>query len=273
MKKQVMKRSKVLLLVLLGVAAYGRSLIGAYAAIAIPQNQFHGITAVTSRFDSSTSPQNVRLDFINDSPSNITAWAYCVYADKVKDSDPNQGFCTMTDATAYEIDRQVQEKITLQTNPGDLPTYHFVHPGEHKTISASFALPVSTASIQIKLIAYSDGTAETSPDEKGTSYFTELLQGREAMVKLNQDLVNMGQKILGDATDPHPAQTMIAELQNRANEWGMDNTLHLFKRPEWRQGNDKEFVSQDESGYLRKFVAEREMKATEFSRYLMRGVR
>lgn len=236
------------------------------------QGSFHGIRISSSKFDPTTSPQTVQLDFINDSPNNLTAWAYCVYADKVKESDPSQGLCTMIDVVGVEVDRQVQEKITLKTNPADLPTYHFVHPGEHKILSASFALPVISANVQIKLLAYSDGTVERSSDDWGTNYFQQLALERKAWLETTQEVVSMGKKILADATNPHPAQTMINQLQNRTKEPGMDYTLHFLKRPGWRHGNDKEFIPEDERDYLTKFVAEREMQANEYSKYLVREV-
>jgi len=258
------------LVLLLSTLAFGQNSNNGLVPL---QSPFHGITIVSSKLDSSTSPQTVRLDFVNDSPNNITAWAYCVYAEKAKESDPYQGVCTMIDAVGPEVERQVQEKITLTTNDAYCSTCRFVHPGEHKVLSAAFAPPVVDAQVQIKLIAYSDGTVETSGDEWGTDYFQQIVRNRKAWLTTAQQVVEMGKKILADPTNPHPTQTMINELQNRSREIGMDNTLYFFKRPEWRHANDKELIPNDERGYLNKFITERQMQAAEYSKYLIRGVR
>lgn len=236
--------------------------------------QFHGIKIVSSKFDAATSPQIVQLDFINDSPNTITAWAYCVYADKAKNDDPSQGLCTMVDAVGVEVDRLVQEKITQKTNPADCPTCRFIHPGQHRVLSSAFALPVTRAEIQLKLIAYSDGMVERSTDQWGTDYFQQLLQERQVWLKSSLEAVDVGQKILAAPGNPHPAQSMINELENRSRtEPWMQGALTAFKQPEWRHGNHNEFLPEDERAYLSSFVAEHRMQATEFSKYLIQEMR
>jgi hypothetical protein len=68
-----------------------------------------GIKILSSNFDSSR--QSVQLDFMNDSPADITAWSYCVKAEKTNSDDPDQSFCTWTDPVPIVIDRDVQERI------------------------------------------------------------------------------------------------------------------------------------------------------------------
>jgi len=232
-----------------------------------PQDPFHGIKIVSSRLDTSTSPQTVQLDFINDSRNNITAWAYCVYAEKVDDSDPRQSFCTLVDPTSVVVDNTVQGNLNPKYLFGDCPSCHFVHLGEHQVLSATFSVPVKSAEIQINLIAYSNGQVEVSGPE-GSYNRQHLVVQREGRLKEALKLSDIGKSILADSTDQHPVVRMINELQSRSkNDPFLQSALGLFKKPEWRLGNDKEFIPADERAYLSKLVVEQEMRVAEFSKY------
>jgi hypothetical protein len=230
-----------------------------------------GIKIVSSNYDPNT--RTVQLDFINDTSSNITAWAYCVTAQKVADSDPYQGFCTLGDPTALVIDRQVQEQLTLRPIMGDSPDGHFVHPGEHKILSQHFSLPVAGAEIRVNMLIYSDGTTEMD-GEFGEGAAKGIASGRRASLNQAQELAALGKKVLADQSDQHPAQTMIKDLQSRVQnepdlptKANLQTTLDNFKKPEWRKANAAEFVPTDERGYLARFVKEHEMIATELAKY------
>jgi hypothetical protein len=247
--------------------------LGQSPAHSAAEKQFHGIKVIAAKFNPEASPQAVSLDFINDSATNITAWGYCVYADKLKGADPNQGFCVLNDAVGFEVDRHIQEEITLQSNPADCPSCHFVRPGEHKVLSALFGVSVAGASIQMKLIAYADGRVETSSDDEGADDLRQLMRGRQMQLSRSQELVQIGNKLLSDVKDSQVAQKMISELETRsqAEPW-LESSLHQFKTPDWRRANSKEFVPKDERGYLANFVNEAQMQANEFSKYLIKEV-
>jgi len=233
------------------------------------QTPIKGIKIVSSSFDPLTSPQKVQLDFINDSASNITAWGFCVKAEKTRDNDPSQGFCRLIDVMPVVVDREVQERITREENPADCPDCHFVHPGEQKILSYSFGFPVRSAKIEINLIAYSNGKVEISGPE-GSPQLKAIISYRQQDLRQAQHLIDIGKKILTDSTNPHPAVSMIDELQNRGkSEPFFADQLDDFKKPERRKGNYKEFLPEDEHGYLSKFVLEQEMKAVEFAKYLI----
>jgi hypothetical protein len=170
------------------------------------------------------------------------------------------------------MEREAQERITLETNPADCPTCHFVHTGEHKILSVAFVLPVISAEIQINLIAYSNGKVEISgPD--AASRLQQIMSYRQQELKQQQELVDMAKKILVDPTNQHPATSMINELQNRIKtEPALEGYLRRFKTPEWRKGNDNEFIPDDERSYLSKFLSEQEIIAIELSKHQIQGV-
>jgi hypothetical protein len=258
--------------VLLSILSLFGQAQGAGNGVPSTQNQFHGIKIISSKFAVSASPQTVQLDFINDSPANITAWGYCVNADKTKNDDPSQDFCTLVDPVPVVIDRQIQEQITLKRTVGDCPDCHLLRPGEHKILFANFSLPVTDAAIRITLIVFSDGTVQTSGQE-GASALQKLAAQRQGNLREEQELVGIGKRVLSDPTNQHPTSTMIGELENRskADPW-MEGTLRVFKTPEWRHANNKEFIPDDERVYLTNFVSEEEQKAAEFAKYQIRGV-
>lgn len=253
----------------LSVVAWGQN----QAQSSVPtQSSIHGIKILSSTFDASKSLEAVQLEFINDSPANITAWGYCVRTEKVKSEDQDQGFCTLVDPLPVAVDRDVQERITRQASPADCPACHFIHPGERKVLSAAFAVPVRSAQIQINLIAYSNGSAEISGQE-GSSNLEQLSGGRQNLLRLTQRVLSMAKDILADPTNQHPTDRMITELQAQvSNEPGLRGYLRNLKKPEWRKGNSKEFIPDDERGYLRKFVFEKEMEAAELSKFQVQGV-
>lgn len=159
------------------------------------QDPIRGIKILESSFDSTTSPQRVQLEFINDSPANITAWGYCVKAEKIDASDPSQEFCTMVDPASVVVDREIQEHLTLRPQIGDCPDCHFIHPGEHKILLGNFSLPVKSAQIQINLIAYSNDNVEISGPQ-GLSNLRQLSSSRKSQLRLTQELRDIGGRVL-----------------------------------------------------------------------------
>jgi hypothetical protein len=223
-----------------------------------------GIKIFSSTFDPSN--QTVQLDFMNDSPANITAWGYCVIAANLNNDDPSQGYCTSVDPVSLVVDDLVQERITKQPTNGSSPDGHFIHPGEHKVLSAHFGFPVTQAAIDIDLIVYANGTGEAHGN--GDSVLPQIAFNRREELRLAEMMARVGQSILDNQNDQHPTASMINQLQKLIpNEPGLRAYLQLFKKPLWRNGNDAEFIPSDERGHLSKHVLEAQMKATEFAKY------
>src|SRR5579864_5012073 len=144
----------VWVLCLLSIAALGQS-----SAQSPTSQPLHGIKVFSSSFDSTT--QIARLDFMNDSPSDITAWGYCVEATKANSGDPDQSACTFRDALPAVIDTQIQEQTTQKASRGVCEDCSFIRPGQHKTITSGFSGGlVANAEIKINVIVHADGTAE-----------------------------------------------------------------------------------------------------------------
>lgn len=249
--------------------------IGQNSAHGLPslQHHFQGIKVLSSTFDSSGSPQTVQLDVINDSAQNITAWGYCVDAQKASAGDPDQNFCTIIDPVPTVVDREIRERVTLKPTVGDCPDCHFVHPGERKRLSANFSMPVASAAIRLTLVAYSDGTAETSGQDGAADLQTLTIQ-RKGYLQREQRLTAIGKRILSDASNQHPAMSMIEELQNQSRtDRSMEGIVDMLKTPEWRHADNQKFIPDDERGYLATFVSEHETKAAELPKYQIKGVR
>jgi hypothetical protein len=261
-------RHVALVFCLLSISALGQSPAQGLTSLQTP---IHGIKIFSSSFDAKT--QTAKLDFMNDSPSDITAWGYCLKTQNVKGDNVEHGGCREVETLGPVISRQVQEQITNKAMIGDCPDCHVLHPGEHKTLSVDFSSgTVATAEIEIKLIIYGNGRVETNGNE-GLRMQQEFATRRQGALNRFQELVEIGQGILADTSNQHPTVAMIEELQRRIPaEPELGGVLHDFKRPGWRKANDAEFVPEDEHGYLQKFVAEQQMKAAELSKHQIAGV-
>lgn len=227
----------------------------------------HGIKVFSSTFDPTT--QIAKLDFMNDSPSGITAWGYCMNTTNRPGDNVEHGGCIWVDTIPVVIDRQVLEQTTLKPINADCPDCHVLHPGEHKILSVDFSsVPVVNAEIVIRLIVYANGQVESAGND-GLGMQQHIASQRQNALKLHQSLADMGAAILADKSDQHPAVTMVESLKRAHPEW--TQALHRFKSPEWRKANDTEFIPKDERSYLQNFVAEQKMQAAEFSKHQIRG--
>jgi hypothetical protein len=257
-----------LVLCLLSVSALSQSPTKTPTSLQTP---IHGIKIFSSSFDATT--QTVKLDFMNDSPTDITAWGYCVKTVKAKSDDPDQSFCTWVDTLPVVVDREVHERTTLKPSRGACGDCYFIHSGEHKTISALFSSdPVASADIEINLIIQADASVESNGKE-GTSALQEISRNRQVGLRLAKMLVSVGQGILDDQTNRHPTASMMIQFQKLLNtEPALKGSFYFFKRPEWRKANNAEFIPEDERGYLRQFVTENQLKIVEFSKHQLPGV-
>lgn len=250
----------------LSIAALGQS-----SAQSPTSQPLHGIKVFSSSFDSTT--QTAKLNFMNDSPSDITAWGYCVEATKAKSNDPDQSMCTFRDALPAVVDTQIQEQTTQKASRGVCEDCSFIRPGQQKTILAAFSGgPVANAEIQINVIVHSDGTTEAS-GKFGDHLLQEISADRRTALKTTQMIVAKGQDILADANNQHPVVSMIDALQKLSKtEPNVAGFLYWFKRPEWRKANRNEFIPEDERKYLKSYVQEQQMKTQEFSKNQVTGV-
>jgi hypothetical protein len=260
-------RYVALVLCLLSISALGQSPTQASTSLQTP---IHGIKIFSSNFDVAT--QTVKLDFMNDSPSDITAWGYCVKATKANSDDPDQSMCTFRDALPAVIDEHIQEQITLKASRSICEDCYFIRSGQHKTISATFSAgPVANGEIEIYAIVRADGTTETS-GKIGAHLLQEISADRQTALKTTQLIVVTGQDILADKSNQHPVVSMMDALQKLSKtEPSVEGFLYFFKRPEWRKANRTEFIPEDERRYLRSFVQEQQTRNLEFSKHQIGG--
>jgi hypothetical protein len=249
-----MKSSKILLLMLLAVAVHGQS-----------ASTIHGIKVTSpSTFDAQT--RTVKLTFMNDSPANITAWGYCVSGQNAPGQTVSHNFCTLVDPLVTVIWYKIESTKRPFLPEPDCPMCRLVHPGQEMTLSASFPPDTVDARIDVTLIAFEGGSVEATPQAADASEVSELNQltaNRKAGLKYRMIWIDMGNRILADPNDQHPAATMIGKL---ASDPAMADMLRQFKRPEHNQGNDREFIPENERDYLQQFVAEQRIWAAELAK-------
>jgi hypothetical protein len=260
-KKRKMKYVSILLVCLIAFTAHGQ-----------PTPAIRGIKVISLAFDQRS--HTAKLAFINDSSANITAWGYCVKAQNAPGNTVSHNFCTFVDPLGTVI----EHKIELTKRPFlpelNCPTCDVIHPGQEKVLSADFSQwpEVIDAKIEVNLVAYADGTIETLANADSQRELHDIIRGRQGLLQTKQKVVQIGQSILADASNQHPASAMIRELESRVpNEPGLSETLRNFKRPEWHQGNAREFIPANEQDYLKRFVAEQQTWVSELSKNQIKG--
>jgi hypothetical protein len=168
---------------------------------------------LSSSFDAKT--QAATLEFMNDSHSDITAWAYCLKDENLKGDSVEHGGCRGADSLIAVIENEVQGRLTGNPKLGDCSGCHFLHPGEHKTLTVDFSsVPVVSAEIVIDLIVYEGGKVESIGYE-GLGTQQGFAKSRRDALDLPQKLIEMGEEILSDESNQHPTVTMIQELESR----------------------------------------------------------
>jgi len=252
--------ARLILTLLLVAGAYGQ----------IPSNMT-GIKIKESSFDPQT--RTVTLAFINDSVSDITAWAYCVRTQNAAVGKPEHGYCTTIDPLSVVIDYKIEAQKRPRLLEPDCPMCRLIHPGQQHVLS--FAYPqfteIVSAKIEIVLVAYSDGSVEVAPEQEGNTAVGELTARRQQELEVSQTVLGMGQRILADSGNPHPAAAMIEQLKT-AGDSRLAGITESFKKPEKHQGNDREFIPNAEREYLTGFVAEQQVRAAMYSRHQIKAV-
>lgn len=217
-----MRRLKIatLALCLIGISAYAQS--------------FKGIKIISSTFDQKT--RQAKLVFVNDTPNNITAIGQCVHTENWPDDMIGHGACILRDATLNEIYKDVTSSMRGRSREEmpDFTDYNFVHPGEEKTLTWDYSGEpgVANASIDITLLAYSDGTVELGPQKIAADDLADLIGGRRAALDEFQGILEICQRILSHADDKSPLATMVQEMEDRAEKepW-LKRTLKQLKDP------------------------------------------
>jgi hypothetical protein len=235
-----------------------------------------GIKIKESGFDPAT--HMVKLVFINDTPLDITAWAYCVHAENspaIKD-EPAHGFCTMLDTSGPVVEHQIAHSNRPWLGEVDCTGCTVVHPGQTLTLENKLPSPVIKASIEVNAVVFSDGTW-SADTEKGRQDVNALALGRHYSLQIVRKALEIGTKILNDAADGNPAMTMLAELKRKSHLAGIPNAqasddgiLVRFQKPEWRVGNDRDFIPQDQKAYLGQFLDEQRVWEAFLSQHQIR---
>ena len=231
-----------------------------------PQTFIQGIKIFSSNFDVAT--QTATLDFMNDSPFDITAWGYCLRIQNlIGDNVPHMG-CAEIDTLRSVTERKFEEQISSKELVWDCSSCHVIHPGEHKVIMQAFSpMTMANVEINVNLIVYSNGQFETNSRD-GLVMQQDIAKQRLSALHISQELVDIGKRILADESNSHPTLAMIEELQSRVTaKPGLAAVLRQFKRPEWHKANANEFIPKDERGYLQKFVAAQQFRVQEFSKH------
>ena len=187
------------------IAAFLVFTIGAYGQSSAA---IKGLKVLLSTFDPQT--RIVKVIFINDSHADITAYGVFIQ----KSYHNSQGASWTSSATwgrdfarpgAYH-QMKTRERLALPVLSNQP-----IHPGQ--TIEESSDLSgeqdLVSATIQIDMVAYSNGTAEVENEVT----FQRLLISRQADLLAAQKAAEIGASVLSDKHDPHPFATLIARLR------------------------------------------------------------
>ena len=167
-----------------------------------PRPNIRGIKIIKeSSFDPQT--HTVKLTFMNDSTSDITAYGYQIIT---TNNSLLHGGSTVKDILGLAID----DKLDRRYRPWLPEGYdHLIHPGQSCEISENLSFQaVTNAEIRITLIAYSDGFAEVA-DERA---FKWLRKQRAERARPAKKIVEIGNQILAHANNDHPLLTLSQRL-------------------------------------------------------------
>jgi len=249
-----------------------------------------GIVIKESSFDPQT--KTVKLTFINDRAADITAWTYCVHVTQIPAGSVSRGSCTSIDTSISVIDRQILLKEKPKTPEWRCSGCNAIHPGQELALQTSFGNEpeVVNATIEVVMVVFSDGT--WSANEQGKSWLQSLAEGRRVALQITQQIIAMGTQILNDPKERNPAFTMLAKMKNRSHLTGtageaksppegmtytdesgavlhtmpLDSDTVNFMRPDWRKGDNREYMPANQAEYLRKFIAEQQIHLQYFTK-------
>lgn len=246
---------------LLSILAVGQ--VGG-SAPSVTQTPIKGVKIKSASFDAQT--RVATLAFINDSPADITAWGYCIKAQTAPGSLVRHDFCTSIDAlptvAASRIEQRKKPFVAMPHCHG----CDVIHPGQEETISfdVSGYPDVIGASIELNLVAFSNGTSSVARDDAGKLALRALTQSRRESLRAVQSAIETARAVLADRSDTHPAATMIRQLEATGDP-ALASLIESFKKPDKAKGDDREFIPEKEREYLLQFVKDQEMRAVLFS--------
>ena len=120
------------------------------------------------------------------------------------------------------------------------------------------------AEIGPAFIVYSDGRYERADGQYGAEAVRDVAQQRQAQLFVTQKVIGMGETILKDVNDFHPALTMIHSLE-MAGDPNFAAALDSLKKPQKRMANEREFISENEREYLAAFIKDQRLRAAVLS--------
>lgn len=167
-----------------------------------------GVKILSSNFDPQT--HIAKLIFKNDSHTDITAYGVFIQ----KHYQNSQG-AKWTSSAAWGRDFvrpaaynqiETRKRFTLPALPNQP-----IHPGltAEESSDLSGEQNLVSASIQIDMVAYSNGTAEVENEVT----FQRLLISRRADLLAAKKAAEIGTSVLSNKGDPHPCATLIARLR------------------------------------------------------------
>jgi hypothetical protein len=242
----------------------------------------NGIKIKESTFDPQT--KTAKLTFINDSPKDIITWASCTHVTQAPGDYPKHGTCSMIDSTVSVVNYQITKNIFPSAPEWNCGGCQPIHPGQDYTLAANFgSFPeVTSSTIELIMVVFSGGT--WSANEQGKGWLRGLASGNKQSLVISRQLLEIGNKILADPNDKNPVTTMIAAMKERSHLIGTswfsvkagngvtyqdslgkelteppDEYLRDFMRPEWRKGNNREFIPEDQRKHLQTFLQEQQM--------------
>lgn len=259
--------ARLLAILLLTSAVYGQTV-----------SIIKGIKIKESTFDPKT--KIAKLTFINDSAADITGWAYCVHVTQIPGDYPSHGTCLMTDTSGPVVNYRINRKLFPKAPEPDCGGCRPIHPGQDYTFEGNLgSFPeVTNANIEVVMAVFSDGT--WSANEQGKSWLRGFAEGRKDFLLITQQIIEMGNKVLADPNEKNPVVTMLAQMKQRAHlagtsafstklpegltytdEYGRrsteapldDETVELM-RPDWRKGDNREYIPENQRGYLEAFL-------------------
>lgn len=233
-----------------------------------------GIKIKASSFDAQT--KTLSLTFINDRAADITAYHYC-YTVLSTDSNETWQKCEVIDALTTDLEMKAARKARpwLPEITFSHPSENVVHPGEERRIEEQRMSNSTTVSgsISIDAVAWADdtleGTAEPIIEER-----TAELQERQFVSRTVRDsLSGAGPMMIASALAALQQELQEAEkdrcfaCQLKRTRALMNAILHL-KQPERHLGKDKEYVPDDQSKFLKEFLARHDSLTAEHAKHV-----
>jgi hypothetical protein len=217
--------------------------------------QMAGIKVIKpSSFD--PADKTVSLTFINDDPNDITALAYCIDVQNKPSSTVQHSGCVTEELLPAVVENSIKyQGRSISAGP------HFVRPGQERVLHNSYTgmEDVAGAHIEVVFVAFSDGTTQ-SADGRADFDLRVITQTRATALRQNLAILAHAEAVLQDASDAHPAATLL----NRLSADSMTKGSQVMDRLKVGGGTD-------ERDYIQKFVAEQQYRVNELSKHQIKA--